>query len=186
MGLVLVGCSPVKTPVTNEYQLSSYSTKQFVSKPKTITLLVTAPEAVSGYQTVEMRYINKPFQLESFTKNAWTSPPADMLYPLLVQSLQRTGYFHAVASTPTAGADYRLDTQLLTLDQNFLKKPSVLEFSVKIVLIHIDDNKVVASRIISQQIACPMETPYGGVIAANQASQQFTGAAAEFVISHLN
>lgn len=182
----LLGCSPVKTPISNQYQLNSYSVKKFVSKPSSRTLLVTAPEAVAGYQTEQMLYTNKPYQLEAFAKNAWSNPPADMLYPLLVQSIQRTGYFEAVASSPySAKADYRLDTQLLSLEQNFLKKPSVIQFSAKIVLTRTDDSKVVASRIISEQIPCTADTPYGGVVAANKATQRFTAIAADFVVSNV-
>ena len=79
-----------------------------------------------------------------------------------------------------------MDTQLLTLEQNFLRKPSVIEFSVKVVLTHVSDNKVIASRIISEQIACPADTPYGGVIAANKATLQFTAIIADFVVSHIS
>ncbi|HAT8179521.1 TPA: hypothetical protein JA361_08640 [Legionella pneumophila] len=184
--LTLMSCSPVKVPVTNEYQLTAYSTKQFTRKPRPITIQVTVPEAVAGYQTEEMLYMKKPFKLEPFVKNAWTSPPADMLFPLLVQSLQSSGYFYAVTSSPySEEADYRLDTQLLKLEQNFIKKPSVLEFSAKIVLTHISDNQIIGSRIVNLQIPCPQDTPYGGVIAANQATFRFTATATDFVISHI-
>ena len=182
----LIGCSPVKTLATNEYQLRSFSTKQFTSKPRAITLLVTAPEAVAGHQTDQMLYVKKPYQIEAFVKNEWVSPPAEMLYPLLVQSLQRSGYFYAVASSLyNVEADYRLDTQLLNLEQNFLKKPSAMDVTVKIVLTRVADNKVIASRIISQHIACPMDTPYGGVIAANKATLQLTATVTNFVISNI-
>lgn len=184
--VLIEGCSPVTLPVTNEYQLNMCSTKRLAAKPQSTTLLVTAPEAVAGYQTDEMLYVKKPFQLESFAKNAWTAPPADMLYPLLVQTLQRSGYFYAVSSSPyTQGADYRLDTQLLTLEQNFLKKPSFIQLSIKVGLTRVSDNKVIASRIISQQVPCPMDTPYGGVIAANKASVQLTSEVANFVASSI-
>ncbi|HAZ7572218.1 ABC-type transport auxiliary lipoprotein family protein [Legionella sp. PATHC032] len=184
--LTLMSCSPVKVPVTNEYQLTAYSTKQLTRKPRPITMQVTLPEAVAGYQTEEMLYMKKPFKLEPFVKNAWTSPPADMLFPLLVQSLQSSGYFYAVTSSPySEEADYRLDTQLLKLEQNFIKKPSVLEFSAKIVLTHISDNQIIGSRIVSLQIPCSQDTPYGGVIAANQATFRFTATATDFVVSHI-
>ncbi|HAT2129131.1 TPA: hypothetical protein I8033_000702 [Legionella pneumophila] len=184
--LTLMSCSPVKVPVTNEYQLTAYSTKQLTRKPRSITIQVTVPEAVAGYQTEEMLYMKKPFKLEPFVKNAWTSPPADMLFPLLVQSLQSSGYFYAVTSSPySEEADYRLDTQLLKLEQNFIKKPSVLEFSAKIVLTHISDNQIIGSRIVSLQIPCSQDTPYGGVIAANQATFRFTATATDFVVSHI-
>jgi len=184
--LTLMSCSPVKVPVTNEYQLTAYSTKQLTRKPRPITIQVTVPEAVAGYQTEEMLYMKKPFKLEPFVKNAWTSPPADMLFPLLVQSLQSSGYFYAVTSSPySEEADYRLDTQLLKLEQNFIKKPSILEFSAKIVLTHISDNQIIGSRIVSLQIPCSQDTPYGGVIAANQATFRFTATATDFVVSHI-
>ncbi|AOW51441.1 TPA: hypothetical protein JBB06_09555 [Legionella pneumophila subsp. pneumophila] len=184
--LTLMSCSPVKVPVTNEYQLTAYSTKQLTRKPRPITIQVTVPEAVAGYQTEEMLYMKKPFKLEPFVKNAWTSPPADMLFPLLVQSLQSSGYFYAVTSSPySEEADYRLDTQVLKLEQNFIKKPSILEFSAKIVLTHISDNQIIGSRIVSLQIPCSQDTPYGGVIAANQATFRFTATATDFVVSHI-
>ena len=173
-------------PVTNQYQISGYSNKQLVSHPSPNTLLVTSPEAVAGYQTEAMLYVKKPYQLETFTKNAWVDPPASMLYPLLVQSIQRTGYFRAVSSSPyTQGADYRLDTQLLNLEQNFLKKPSSLELSLKLVLTRVSDNKIIASRIINQNLPCLMDTPYGGVLAANKASLLSTEAVARFVVSSI-
>ncbi|HAT8859972.1 TPA: hypothetical protein JBE16_15680 [Legionella pneumophila subsp. pneumophila] len=184
--LTLMSCSPVKVSVTNEYQLTAYSTKQLTRKPRPITIQVTVPEAVAGYQTEEMLYMKKPFKLEPFVKNAWTSPPADMLFPLLVQSLQSSGYFYAVTSSPySEEADYRLDTQLLKLEQNFIKKPSVLVFSAKIVLTHISDNQIIGSRIVSLQIPCSQDTPYGGVMAANQATFRFTATATDFVVSHI-
>lgn len=184
--LLLTACSPVKLPVTNEYQLNAYSSKQLAKRPKHLTLLITAPEAMADYQTEQMLYVNKPYKLEAFAKNAWSSPPAEMLYPLLMQSVQRSGFFHAVTSTPYAEeADYRLDTQLVRLQQNFLQKPSVLEFAIKVTLTHISDNKVIGSQIISQHIPCPMNTPYGGVIAANKASQNITAAVAQFVVSRI-
>jgi len=183
---LLCGCSPIKKSVTNEYQINAYSIKQFRSKPVPVTLMVMPPEAVAAYQTSEMLYVTKPYQVASFAKNAWVDPPADMLYPLLVQSLQRTGYFKAVASgLNNEVSDYRLDTQLLKFEQNFLQRPSVMEFSAKIVLTRISDAKLMASQIISQHIPCPMDTPYGGVIAANRATFQFTAAANNFVIAHI-
>ncbi|WP_412758107.1 ABC-type transport auxiliary lipoprotein family protein [Legionella bozemanae] len=184
--VVLSACSPVKISVKNQYQLSAYSTKQLAKKPMPITLLVTTPDAAAGYQTEQMLYVKKPYALEPFVKNAWVNPPADMLYPLILQSLQRTNLFEAVTSNAyTLGATYRLDTQLLSLQQNFLKKPSVLEFSAKVVLTYVSDNNVLASKIINLRIPCPSDTPYGGVIAANKATQQFTAALTHFVASHM-
>lgn len=186
LGFLLVGCSPVKDIANNEYQLTAFNDKQVAKKPNHVTLWVTAPDAAAGYQTEQMLYVKKPFQLQEFAKNVWSNPPADMLYPLLVQSLQRSGYFHAVVSSPyNVESDYRLDTQILNLEQNFLRRPSVIDLSAKVVLTRNSDNKVMASRIISLHIPCPQDNPYGGVIAANQATYQLTGLVSQFVIAHL-
>lgn len=183
---LLPACSPVKKIVTNQYQLNAFSVKKLTSHPGNMTLSVSTPEAMAGYQTEAMLYMNKPYQIEHFAKNSWVSPPADMLFSLITQSLQATGYFEAVVSSPyNQGADYRLDTQLLALKQNFLKRPSVLEFSAKVALFHVEDNQVLASRIIHIDIPCATDTPFGGVVAANEATRQFTAQVVQFVMSHI-
>lgn len=184
--LLLAGCSAIKVPVTNQYQLSAFSNKKLTGQSAKQSILVTSPEAVAGYQTEQMLYIKKPFELSSYVKNAWVDQPAGMLFPLIVQSLQQSGYFYAVASSPHSElTTYRLDTQLIELQQNFLKKPSVIDLVVKVVLTHVSDNRVVASRLINQHVSCPMDTPYGGVIAANRAAENFTAELTNFVVSHV-
>ncbi|KTC95000.1 ABC-type transport auxiliary lipoprotein family protein [Legionella feeleii] len=183
---LLTACSPIKTPITNQYKLAAFSNKQLAANAAHQSILVTTPDAVAGYQTEQMLYIQQPFELGSFAKNAWIDPPADMLFPLIVQSLQRSGYFYAVASTPhSEQTDYRLDTQLIALQQNFLRKPSVLDLVVKVTLTHVSDNRVVASKVISQHVCCPMDTPYGGVIAANRATENLTAEVTNFVVNHV-
>lgn len=183
---LLTACSPVKPLITNQYKLGAFSHKQLSNKFSHRSILVNAPDAVAGYQTDQMLYVQKPFELTAFVHNSWVSPPADMLLPLIVQSLQRSGYFYAVVSSPNGElADYRIDTQLIELQQNFLTKPSVINLAVKVVLSNIKDNRIVASRLFRQQVTCPMETPYGGVIAANRATENFTAELTHFVIAQI-
>ncbi len=186
MQSLLIACSAIKIPASNQYKLAAFSNKQLTRQSVKLSILVNQPEAVAGYQTEQMLYVNKPFSLNAFVNNAWTDPPAAMLLPLIVQSLQRSGYFYAILSSPYAQqADYRLDTQLLELQQNFLKNPSVVDLVVKVVLTRVNDNHVVASRLISQHVCAPLETPYGGVIAANRATENFTAELTNFIIRHV-
>lgn len=184
--LLLNACSPVKTPVSNQYKLDSFNSKPLGRNLAKQSILITAPEAAAGYQSSEMLYIKKPYELSAFANNAWVDQPANMLLPLLAQSLQRSGYFFAVTSSVNSEhTDYRLDTQLIELQQNFLKKPSQIDFVAKVVLTHMSDNRVIASRLISQHINCPADTPYGGVIAANLATKRFTAEVSDFVVSQV-
>ncbi|MDP1603052.1 MAG: ABC-type transport auxiliary lipoprotein family protein [Legionella sp.] len=181
-----MACSPVKTVVTNQYKLDAFSEKRLSNTLTRQSILITQPEAVAGYQTNEMVYVKKLFELNNFAHSAWVSPPADMLYPLIVQSVQRSGFFYAVASsTHSEQTDYRLDTQLIKLQQNFLTRPSTIDFVVKAVLTNSQDNRVVASRMINQHIRCPLENPYGGVLAANIATRQFTAELSSFIVDHV-
>lgn len=182
----LTACTPIKTNITNQYQLTAFSTTKIAPKKTRLSLLVSQPDAIAGYQTEQMMYINKPFELNSFVHNAWVSSPANMLYPLMIQSLETSNFFFAIASGPDADkTDYRLDTQLFALQQNFLTKPSHLELVAKVVLTHIEDNRVVSSKIIKQHATCPSDTPLGGVFAANQATTAFTKAVTSFVIKQV-
>ncbi|WP_131783178.1 ABC-type transport auxiliary lipoprotein family protein [Legionella gresilensis] len=183
VGYLLTSCS-VKPTITNEYKLDIFSEKKFTNHSN-ISILVAQPEALAGYDSQDMRYVSKPFELSTYAHNAWVDTPADMLLPLILQSLQRSGYFAVVTSTPiTENTDYRLDTQLIELEQNFLTKPSRIDLTVKVVLTHVPDNRVVASEIISEHVTCPSDTPYGGVVAANQATKLFTARLTDFVVIH--
>lgn len=182
---LLNACSPIKTNVSNQYKLESYSMNK-IEKSSSHSILVSVPDAIPGYQTEQMLYTDKPFELSNFAHSSWISSPGNMLYPLIIQSLQRSHYFFAVASGPEADkTEYRLDTQLIQLQQNFLTKPSKLDLVANIVLTHIDDARVVASRIIQISVPCPEDTPYGGVIAANQAAFTFTAQVSKFVVHNV-
>ena len=183
---LLTSCTPITPAVTNQYKLESFSKARLKTKPTPITILVTAPEAVAGYQTEQMIYVKKPFEISAFANNAWVNPPADMLLPIIVQSLQNSGYFKAVASSATAEkTDFQLDTDLIELQQNFLKKPSEIDVVIKADLSRTRDNKVLASRLFTQHIVCPMEKPYGGVLAANQAMLKISDELTRFVVKEV-
>lgn len=183
---LLLACSPIKPAVTNQYKLDSYSEKRLAGEFTRRSILITPPEAVTGYQTDQMLYIRKPFELASFANNSWIGPPADMIFPLIVQSVQRSGYFRAVSSSPNAEpTDYRLDTQLIELQQNFLKTPSVIMLTAKVILTNVQDSRIVASKMIQQQVRCPAESPYGGVIAANIATRQLTAELSNFIVNQV-
>jgi cholesterol transport system auxiliary component len=182
----LIGCSPVKVPVTNEYKLENYSAKKLAPHFSPKSILISQPEAVTGYQTEQMLYMAKPYKLSAFAHNAWIGSPADMLYPLILQSVQRSGYFYAVASSANAGeTDYRIDTQVLAFHQSFLKKPSELRLTCKIVLTNVSNNHIVASKIIEKRIPCREDTPLGGVEAANKAAVLLTEEIAQFLVRHV-
>lgn len=190
-GIVIVLCflsaCSVKTPIENKYKLEKFCAKKINLKKSTVSVQIAAPVAVSGYNTEQMLYVVQPYELTPFVKNAWVDAPANMLFPLIVQSFQASGYFYAVSSLPYADkTDYRVDTQLIALEQNFLVKPSVLDFVVKNVVTNSKENQIIASRIFGHHLPCPVDGPYGGVMAANEATKLYTAELTQFVINAIN
>jgi cholesterol transport system auxiliary component len=182
ISLCFLSACAVKIPAENKYQLTAFDTKTAKSKQATNSILVSNPIAAAGFDTEQMLYVVKPFSLCPFIKNSWAGTPANMLVPLITQSLQASGYFYAVTAMPYSdNTDYRLDTQLLTLQQNFIVKPSVLDLVIKNVLTNTKNNQIIASRIFSQHLPCPIESPYGGVLAANSATKIYTSELNDFV-----
>lgn len=179
---ILEACTPVKSSIENQYKIVTYSSVKTTLK-STKSILVSQSDAIAGYQTEQMLYTDTLYQLDAFAHSSWISPPASMLTPLIVQSLQHSHYFYAVAAGPNADkTDYRLDTQLIQLQQNFLTKPSTLEFSAQVVLTRVSDNRVIASRTFVERIPCSADTPYGGVIATNRAIKMFTARVTDYVV----
>ncbi len=180
-GLVCA-CAPINQTNNTQYQLDAFSAGAVAKKTSHYSLLVSQPDSSAGYQTEQMLYSDRPYVIRPFVHNAWVSSPAHMLYPLILQSLQHEHYFYAVSANPAADrTDYRLDTQIMRMQQNFMHKPSTVELRVHAVVTHVDDQRVLASRLLVETIPCTQDTPYGGVMAANLAAKNLTAALTRFV-----
>ena len=183
---LLHGCMPVQSANIKRYQLNTAVRVTQVKSAHKRSIVVMQPSSTMGYDTEQMLYVNKPYQIGVFVDNSWMSPPATMLFPLMAKSLESSHYFYAVASDPNVSkTDYRLESQLVRLHQNFLVKPSQIELVMQVILIHSEDNRVVATEIVSERVPCPYDNPLGGVIAANQATRKFTRRVTHFVIEHI-
>jgi len=126
----------------------------------------------------------KPYQISAFAKNNWVVPPANMLTPLLISSLQNSHYFQTVAVEPAlTGASYVVDCKLLALYQDFSVKPSEIVMTVQVNM-STGDNKPVASTQFTQILTASADTPEAGVAAANIAASNIIQQITEYVIAH--
>lgn len=180
---LLLACSPVKVKQSNNYTLSSASKQKLSAKTSHQSILVTQPTAAAGFQTNQMIYMRQPYLLNSFTNNQWIAPPADMLLPVIRESLQNSGYFYAVVSMPFSGkTSLRLDTNITVLQQNFFTLPSEIVMGLNATLVDNLREHVIASKRFKVVLAAPKNNPYGGVVAANQATQRIMHDLAAFVV----
>lgn len=190
LALALAGCgvlSPAKIPTQSIYALNAYQSVKAPRGYKTRkTLLVSLPLADPGFQTTKMVYINVPYKLKAFANSRWVSPPAQMILPILAQRVRHAGYFYAVVTPPFVGlTDYRLDTRLIALQQEFLQPISQEKLVIQANLVSNRTNRVVASRRFQAIVPAQANNAYSGVLAANKAAKIISAHITKFVIRNL-
>lgn len=183
--LAISACSllqPITPPFPNFYVLEGISGKTSPPAPASApTLIVSPPHAAAGFDSQRMIYLREPYKLEHFAQSEWIEPPARLLAPLIVDAIVRTGAFRAVVLTPsTAAGDFRLDSEIIRLQQDFRSRPGSVRLTLRATLIDENTRRVVAWREFDQSVATKSEDPYGGVIAANRALQNTLEKLADF------
>ena len=147
-------------------------------------LVVQAPRAAAGMDSTRIIYSRQPPQLEYFARSEWVDTPARMLAPLIVQTLQQRQAFAAVVQAPSAAlGDWRLETQVLSLQQDFVSAPSRVRFVLSALLIDDASHRVLASRVFDTSATAARDDAAGGVTAAQQAVQQALDQLAEFCVA---
>jgi cholesterol transport system auxiliary component len=181
---LLTGCSLLSPPRSESVTAVLSKVPDHVPRESghASTLLVLLPETSPIYDTTRMAYSERSYQLAFFRDNEWGGTPAQMIQPLLVQTLQQTGFFRAILSPPESGSSsYALRTQILELVQDHTVTPPVLRLALRLQLFDAS-GRPVAGREITEQETMRDTTPYAGVIAANDALAKALGEAAQFVM----
>lgn len=184
--LFLTSCSllsPVRTTPDSTYLITAVPADTPVMRKIPITLMVMQPDASPAYNTTDMAYSKRVYQIAYFAKNRWAETPPQMLQPLIVQTLQNTHRFWAVVSPPYTGRyDYALATTILKLEQDYTYCPALLKLKARAQLIKIESNGVIATQDFSITEPIFANTPYNGVIAANMATQRLLRGLSDFCI----
>lgn len=186
--LLLNGClSPVKSGPDNTYLINTLPKISAKYREHSTVLMVTPMETVPAYNTTQMAYTSRPYQLAYFAENRWADTPTQMMTPLIVETLQNTNYFHAVITPPYVGRyDYTLTTQILTLKQDFTQQPAALKLTVRAQLNRVASGQLLASKQFNISIPLQQKSPYYGVVAANQATSQLLQEISTFVLAHVS
>jgi len=184
--LLLSACSvfsPVKNEPINLYVLNTLPKIHTQKSRHPITVLVTQPTASEINNTTQMAYTIGRYQVAYFAKHRWADTPAQMLQALLVQTLQNTKYFNAVELPPVIGRyDYVINTQLLQFEQRFFTNSSDVMMIVRAQIIKTSNNKIIAAKQFTVIKPAPQPTPYGGVVAANQAAAKLSAQLVKFCL----
>lgn len=185
---LLGGCSSLRsgTPPPALYALDSAAPgPPAVASPGRAggapTLVVSQPRAAAGYDSQRMIYLRQPHELEYFARSQWVDTPARMLQPLIAAAVERSGRFAAVVPMPLGAiGDFRLDSELIRLQHEFLSRPSRVHLTLRATLTDAATRRVVAWREFDAVVPAASDDPYGGVLAANQAVRELLEQLAAF------
>ena len=149
------------------------------------TLRVLGPEAVPLYATRRMVYSSRPFEVGYFNESEWALPPAQMIQPLLVETLRRAGYVVETASAPQSGPHaFSLRTEILDLRQDFSAEPATFRIAMLFSLRRQATHQLVTAKELSASAPIREKSAYAGVVAANEAIEKLLRALAEFAASN--
>lgn len=175
---LVTGCSVLhsKQPLNiTYYSLDAIENKaqadQHLSQNNTLpTLIIHMPNAAAGFDTRRMAYTRSLHQLEYFARNEWIDTPARMVQPLMISAIEKTLSFNAVIpKLAAAKTDLRLESEILSLLQDFHTKPSTIRFNIRATIINNATGKIIALREFDEVVVAVSDDPIGGVKAANEA-----------------
>jgi cholesterol transport system auxiliary component len=188
MALLAAACSVLKPATTPYPQLHALVVPEAnvrraagVAASGAYTIAVSPPQAAAGLDSRHMMYLRSTGQPQFYAYNEWIDTPARMLAPLLLVALDRSGVFRAVVATPSnAVADLRLETQILSLQQEFLQVPSRTRFAVHVELIASDGGRIIGARDFESVMEAASEDATGGANAASRAVADVVGQVTAF------
>jgi cholesterol transport system auxiliary component len=147
------------------------------------TLLVFPPEARHAIDTPQMAYSLRPHHLAYYAQNQWAETPPQMLQTLVVRTLEATGAFRAVVTSPHTGTyALGLRTEITDLVQDFAQEPPTVRLSLRVRLSDGPANLVLATREITVKQPMQQKNPQAGVAAANAAMASALEQLAGFVL----
>jgi cholesterol transport system auxiliary component len=178
--LVVAGCSLPGKPDSRAKQ--SYLLQAATGSPHVdsvaarpcLSLRVSTPASAPGFDTRNMVYVTEPPRLDYFAYNQWVDTPARMLAAAMEAGLDASGVVGSVVSgSSDLRTDYRLDAELLKLQQDFSGNSSSVALQVKLKLIRVSDRSLLDSKTFSYTETADAATPRAGVEAANRAVDRF-------------
>ncbi len=174
LALVTSGCISFRggSEAAHTYQLSLEGAQREVpaADGNSPVVQLSPPQAEPGFETPRMVYLKRPYELEYFAANQWADAPANMVAPLLAQSLSQSGIWRDVVLLPSlVPGDYRLDVYGFALQQEFFQQPSRVRVTARAQLVDLKLSTIVGMQRFEAIEPASSENAYGGVVAANRA-----------------
>lgn len=178
--LLIASCSlpglsqrPAKQTYVLQGGAVSQPSEAMTSKP-CASLRVSLPGSAPGINTVRMAYTTEPNRLDYFAYNEWVATPARMIASMMEFRLDALGLFSAVVlGSSDIKTDFRLDSEVQSLQQDFTNETSTAVLTIKVTLINVANRSLLNSKTFSYREPADGENAEAGVAAANRAAEHF-------------
>jgi cholesterol transport system auxiliary component len=184
--LAVIGCTLLSTPpkiVVAKAVLSEIPHDPPQRTSRGDTVLVFPPKTTPLYDTTQMAYSTRPHEVAYFSEREWGATPSQMLYPLVVRTLENTHAFRAVLTEPFAARyTYALRTEILEVIQDFESDSASLVLSLRFQLTDYGAKTVIATNEVSVREPMSERNSYAGVMAANKATAEALQQMARYVL----
>ena len=186
--LLVSGCTLLPAPkqtASERYVLEYTPAAHVPPAAHRPVLVVNTPAANGAYDSARIAYLQQQYGLRYYVRSRWADAPANMLVPLLVEAINAGGRVEAVgANSGGVAATLRLDSTLLRFYQDFTDHPSRMRITLRVQLVDLQAQRVIAARVFDIQQPAPTDDTYGGVQAANRALATLLQQVADFCAAH--
>ena len=175
LSILLASCSTLRPQVESVtlYTLTVLPLQPAAASKIDAVVEVAAPIAWPGFDTTGIVYVRQPYELDYFAASRWADTPAHMLGPLILRALEQASVFRSVVrSQAGVPADFRLDTEIVRVTQDFGVQPSRVHITLRAHLTDLRARRVVASAEFDELERAATENAAGGVAATNAALQR--------------
>jgi ABC-type uncharacterized transport system auxiliary subunit len=117
VGLLLLAACASTTPEIRYFRVAVPAPTPAVTTPLPVTLGVARLETPEPYREERIIYRSSPYRVQYYAGDRWESPPADMVYQVLLDQFAGSGLFRRVIPWRRGDADYRLEARLRRFEE---------------------------------------------------------------------
>jgi cholesterol transport system auxiliary component len=190
LAFALAGCGgilPKPPPSPDLYTLTAPPPPSApAAKRLDVQILVALPQSTSALDSERIAVSQSPTTFEYYAGAAWTDHAPGMLQALLVETLERSGLFAAVArGTVGLRADYSLVSDLRHFEAEYRGGPPQARIEIDLKLVKSPEGGIVAERDFDVSVPAASNTVSDAVVAFDTASHRVLVQAAPWIASVL-
>jgi cholesterol transport system auxiliary component len=176
LGPLLVGCGsvlPKPPPEPDLYTLTAPAPPDPAKSRHPVQILVALPQSTAALDSVRIALTQSPTSFEYYADAAWTDHAPSMLQSLLVETLERTGLFAAVArSSSNLRADETLISDLRHFEAEYRGGAPQARVEIDFKLVKTPEGSIIAEKDFSATAPASTNTVSAVVEALNNATHQ--------------